>query len=242
VARVYPFAKWSLGLVAMVSGGLAQPAWGLPALGAPAGGEQSGLQQPADEARPALPEAARGALTTDINSEQGMIALGHSGRATPVNQRIDLALVRYDWRVGMLDPRGNLRLGIDFEHGAAMTPDGADFLARSEDHYSFALKRSLYLGARAQVPLRGGVTFTAGAGALREELRDNFATGDALRGRDLVLHGWRMAAGVQKRAWRGLWRAEYSLSRASGMTGGESLRLAGQTRGRLLLGYTARFD
>ncbi len=223
----------ALGLTGGALPAVAMPAMAMPALALPVEHPQDALSR--------TPEAPRWRLTTDIVSENAMIALAHDATATPVNHRLDVAYVRYERRIGAPDPRGNLRVALDFQHGGLMTPDGSDFVSRPTDHYSFTITREIYLGASVALPLRADTALVLGGGALRTEMRDNFATGDATRDRDRTLQGWRLSLGAEKRIPAGVLRAEYRLARESDAQRG-TMSLDGQARGRLMLSLMMRFD
>lgn len=198
-----------------------------------------------------LHRALRGAhLSTDIISETAMTALAHNGTETPLNRRMDVAVVTLERPVLPATMQGRALLGVDFQHARVKLIDANDgvstWAANPQDHFSLSLTREIFVGAHLAYPLAlaalpMGTRLFAGAGALRTELYDRAVIGPALRNRDRVMDGWRLSAGADAPMGSGHLRLEYRLSRSSDTAPGEAAALASSARDRLMLSYNANF-
>lgn len=198
-----------------------------------------------------LHRALRGArLSTDIVSESAMTALAHNGTETPLNRRMDVAVITLERPVLPPTMQGRALLGLDFQHAGVKLIDANDgvstWAANPQDHFSMALTREIFVGAHLAYPLAlaalpMGTRLFAGAGALRTELYDRAVIGPALRNRDRVMEGWRLSAGADAPMGPGHLRLEYRLSRSSDTAPGEAAALASSARDRLMLSYSANF-
>jgi hypothetical protein len=65
--------------------------------------------------------------------------------------------------------------------------------------------------------------------------------GAALRNRDRVMEGWRLAAGAEAPMGSGRLRLEYRLSRSSDTLAGEGAALASSARDKVMLSFNANF-
>lgn len=189
-------------------------------------------------------------LSTDIISETAMTALAHDGTETPLNRRMDVAIVTLERPVLAPTMQGRALLGLDFQHAGAKLIDAHDgistWAANPQDHLSLALMREIFVGAHLAYPLAlaalpMGTRLFAGAGALRTQLYDRAAIGPALRERERVMDGWRLSAGADAPMGPGHLRLEYRLSRSSDTAPGEAAALASSARDRLMLSYSANF-
>ncbi|NOW44526.1 hypothetical protein FHW96_000668 [Novosphingobium sp. SG751A] len=198
-----------------------------------------------------LHRALHGArLSTDIISETAMTALAHDGTETPLNRRMDVAVITLERPVLPPTMQGRALLGLDFQHAGVKLIDANDgannWAGNPQDHFSMALTREIFVGAHLAYPLAlaalpMGTRLFAGAGALRTELYDRAVIGPALRNRDRVMEGWRLSAGADAPMGPGHLRLEYRLARSSDTAPGEAAALAGSARDRLMLSYSANF-
>lgn len=189
-------------------------------------------------------------LSTDIISESAMTALAHDGKETPLNWRMDVAVISLERPVLSPTMQGRALLGLDFQHAGINTDDANNWTSNPQDHYSIALNREIFAGAHLSYPLSRlplvpalpmGTRLFAGAGALRTELFDRSVIGAPLRNRDRVMGGWRIAAGAEAPMGTGRLRLEYRLSRSSDTIPGEAAALASSARDKVMLSFNAIF-
>lgn len=194
-----------------------------------------------------LHQALRGAhLSTDIVSESAMTALAHNGTETPLNRRMDVAVITLERPVLHPTLQGRALLGLDFQHAGIKVIDANDWADNPQDHFSLSLTREIFVGAHLAYPLAlaalpMGTRLFAGAGALRTQLYDRAVIGPALRNRDRMMEGWRLSAGADAPMGPGHLRLEYRLARSSDTAPGEVAALASSARDRLMLSYSANF-
>ena len=167
-------------------------------------------------------------LATDLNSEADMVALGHGAATTPINRRLDLALITYE------QSDGDWRYGFEFNHGAMMSADPYDRIGHAEDHTSLTLEREVYVGVSGARRLSGQLGIYAKAGAVQTDLHDGAVAGDPWRLRDLTLTGARMEAGLTRETGLGRLTLSYRLT---AFESGAGVALAAPARGHLTLAF-----
>jgi len=185
-------------------------------------------------------------LSTDIISESGMTALDHDGTQTPLNWRMDVAVVTLERPILSPTMQGRALLGLDFQHAGIRVDDANNWASNPQDHYSMALNREIFVGGHLAYPLSMatlpmGTRLFAGAGALRTQLYDRAAIGAPLHSRDRTMEGWRLSAGAEAPMGTGRLRLEYRLSRSSDTAPGEGAALASSARDKVMLSFNANF-
>lgn len=185
-------------------------------------------------------------LNTDIVSETAMTALAHDGTQTPLNRRMDVAIVTLERPVLSPTMQGRALFGVDFQHAAPRIDDANSWISNPQDHLTMTLTREIFLGGHLTYPvawhgLPMGTRLFAGAGALRTELYDRSVFGLATRNRDRTMEGWRLSAGAEAPMGAGRLRLEYRLARSSDTAPGEAAALAGSARDKVLLSFSENF-
>lgn len=131
-------------------------------------------------------------LTTDLVSQDDVMAMAGPLGGTPVHRRLDVAFVNLDSNAG------RLRYGVTFQYGAAFAVNPNDYIGHEADHRSLRVDREIYVGGSASLRLHGQWRLVAGAGALQLRLHDGFDDSTHLWFfNEPKLTGWRSSVGLQ---------------------------------------------
>lgn len=131
-------------------------------------------------------------LSTDLASQDDVMAMAGPLGGTLVHRRLDVAFVNLD------STAGRLRYGVAFQYGATLATNPNDYLGHEADHRSLHIDREIYVGGKASLRLHGQWRLAAGAGALQLRMHDGFM--DSTRRwffNEPTLTGWRGSLGLQ---------------------------------------------
>jgi hypothetical protein len=131
-------------------------------------------------------------LTTDLVSQDDVMAMAGPLGGTPVHRRLDVAFVNLD------NNAGRLRYGVTFQYGAAFAVNPNDYIGHEADHRSLRVDREIYVGATSSLRVHGQWRLVAGAGALQLRMHDGFDDSTRLWFlNEPELMGWRSNVGLQ---------------------------------------------